>query len=200
MGDTWIVDITHYEDILDPTLDIPESARRLGMFFGTIVQAATAWPFPDIPTQSVLRCRRRPGRKPCPGFLRVLLLEDKNEIAWGCSSCDDEGWISNWRGSHWDLSFDAEDPRDYDETLDVRLTAEEAAALVRMPWYDDGVRRTIMAAHSHGNDINLWGTEEELDDLLDAVAGEANHELNRTWRKRLDSAFDKIEAELESGR
>ena len=42
MGDTWIVDITHYEDILDPALDVPGTARRLGEYFGTIVGAAQA--------------------------------------------------------------------------------------------------------------------------------------------------------------
>lgn len=42
MGDTWVVDITCFGDVLDPTIDIPEPARRLGKFFGTIVSAATA--------------------------------------------------------------------------------------------------------------------------------------------------------------
>ena len=60
----------------------------------------------------------------------------------------------------------------------------------------DDIQRTIMAAYAEANHINLWGTEEELDDLLDAVAGEANHEPQRKWRKRLDSAFDKIEIAL----
>ena len=63
MGDTWIVDITHYGDILDPELDIPGPARRLGEFFGTIVGATTAWPFPDQPRTTGLRCRRRPNRR-----------------------------------------------------------------------------------------------------------------------------------------
>lgn len=63
MGDTWIVDITHFGDPRDPSLDIPEGARRMGQFFGTIVSAATAWPFPNVARTTALRCRRRPGRR-----------------------------------------------------------------------------------------------------------------------------------------
>ena len=77
---TWIVDITHYEDILDPTLDVPGPARRLGAFFGTIVAAATAWPFPDQPRTTGVRCRRRPNRKPCPGLLSNGLSPGEHEM------------------------------------------------------------------------------------------------------------------------
>lgn len=94
------------------------------------------------------------------------------------------------------MSFNDEDPRDYDRTLDVHLTTEESAALSRIPWYDEDIRRTIMAALAEPGRVILWGTVGELDDLLDVVAGEANHESQRKWRKRLDSAFDKIEVAL----
>lgn len=202
MGDTWIVDITHYGDPLDPALDIPEPARRLREFFGTIVGATTAWPFPDQSRTTGLRCRRRPNRKPCSGLLRVILVEGEGHIAWACSNCDDNGLISGWRDSHWDLSPADDDDEERrviqatDEAFDVILTHDEYAALLRTPWFDDDVRRTILGAQASEDEVDLWGTEEALDDLLDVVAGEANHERHKEWRDRLDTVFDKIEFAL----
>jgi hypothetical protein len=59
-----------------------------------------------------------------------------------------------------------------DEALDVILTHDEYAAFLRMPWFDDDVRRTILAAQANEDEVDLWGTQEELDDLLDTIAAE----------------------------
>ena len=44
MGDTWIIDMTHYADIRDPAQKVPMPARQIGEFFGLIVSAASSWP------------------------------------------------------------------------------------------------------------------------------------------------------------
>ena len=157
MGNTWIVDVTDFGDPRDPTVDIPDRARFLGEFFGAIVAAATAWPFPDTARTTALRCRRRPDRKPCPGLLDVVLVEEKEHIAWTCTECDDNGLIHGWRGTHWDLTSEDDDSRELDDTLDVILSHEEYAALLRIPWYDDDVRRTILSVQANREEVDLWG-------------------------------------------
>lgn len=105
MGDTWITDMTHFLDILKPEVDVPSPARRLGEYLGRIVEAATSSP-PLILIETSIRCRRRPGRKPCPGHIRLVCNDDEGEIVWECTSCDDRGIIRGWEGTPWDRSFD----------------------------------------------------------------------------------------------
>ena len=51
-----------------------------------------------------LACHRRPGCKPCSGKLLVRRAEAAARIEWACPACSDEGVISGWEGSQWDLS------------------------------------------------------------------------------------------------
>jgi hypothetical protein len=103
MGDTWITDMTHFLDVLDPDADVPASARRFAEYMGRIVEEATVNP-PLILLDTAIRCRRRPGRKPCPGHIRLICNDDVGEILWECTSCDDRGSISGWQGTPWDRS------------------------------------------------------------------------------------------------
>lgn len=105
MGDTWITDMRHFLDILEPDADIPGPARRLAEYLGKIVEAATANP-PMVLLNSEIRCQRRPGRKPCVGRLRLVYNENEGEIVWECSSCDERGIIRGFEGTPWDLSLD----------------------------------------------------------------------------------------------
>jgi hypothetical protein len=98
MGNTWITDMTDLPDIRNPDVDIPEPARRLAAHFGSIVKAATAHPSMDL-VKTDIRCRRRPGRKPCPGNMRLIYDDDIGEIEWACTSCDDRGIIRGWEGT-----------------------------------------------------------------------------------------------------
>ncbi|MGA2841982.1 MAG: hypothetical protein ABSG18_17735 [Steroidobacteraceae bacterium] len=51
-----------------------------------------------------LRCRRRPGRRPCTGLLTLLFDVDTFDVLWFCPICDDQGRISGWEGTFWDNS------------------------------------------------------------------------------------------------
>lgn len=101
MGNTWITDMTDLPDLRDPDVDIPGAARRLTEYLGSIVETATT--LPSMEEQDTkLRCRRRPGRKPCPGNIQLFCDDEEEEIEWQCTSCDDRGIISGWAGTHWD--------------------------------------------------------------------------------------------------
>ena len=49
-------------------------------------------------------CRRRPGRRRCPGEIHAGFAEDPREITWICPRCGDNGLIQGWRGTRWDRS------------------------------------------------------------------------------------------------
>jgi hypothetical protein len=110
MPNTWIIDITHYLDEHGAIVTAPAPARRLAEHFAAIVRAVTCEPC-EAAIASIVRCRRRPGRKPCPGQIRAAItLDDQMNIAWECPSCGDKGLISNWHGTIWDcLEADADD-------------------------------------------------------------------------------------------
>jgi len=103
MGDTWIVSLEHMLDE-DGNIAAPKGpARRLAEHITAIVAMASR---PElIPlSEYQVRCRRRPGRKPCPGIIEAEFDPDDRRIIWWCPVCDDCGYISNWQGSMWDLS------------------------------------------------------------------------------------------------
>jgi hypothetical protein len=53
---------------------------------------------------SKVKCRRRPGRKPCPGEIMAVLRGQSKEIIWECPVCGDNGVIHHWGGTLWDCS------------------------------------------------------------------------------------------------
>lgn len=101
MADTWVTDLTHFlqNGRLHPAL--PGPARRLVDHLGAIVAAVTSVE-PDEPLG--VRCRRRPGRKPCPGPIEGFIDPESHEICWFCVACGDNGVISNWENTVWDCS------------------------------------------------------------------------------------------------
>src|SRR5207302_9267178 len=99
MADTWVTDLGHFleDGRLHPALAGP--ARRLVDHLCAIVVAVTSAE-PDDPLG--VRCRRRPGRKPCPGEIEGFIDPETNQIHWFCVACDDNGFISNWQATLWD--------------------------------------------------------------------------------------------------
>jgi hypothetical protein len=102
VGDTWITDL---KDLLDDTGHIAPSrgsARRLAAHLTAIVALASR---PELvaPAEYRVQCRRRPGRKPCPGMIEVDLDPGTEDVVWWCPVCGDNGYISNWQGALWDL-------------------------------------------------------------------------------------------------
>ena len=101
MGNIWITDMTDLPDLRDPDVDIPNAARRLTEYIGSIIEAATAQPPMEV-QDTKLRCRRRPRRKPCPGHIFLFFDDKRGEIEWECNYCADRGVISGFEGTYWD--------------------------------------------------------------------------------------------------
>lgn len=94
-----VADLHHY---LDLPVDTPGPARRLAEQLSSIVRAATVGDA-GIAWERALPRRRRPANRRCPGRMIVLRTEPGSPLRWKCSVCDDEGVISNWADSLFDL-------------------------------------------------------------------------------------------------
>jgi hypothetical protein len=179
----FVTDLHHF---LDLPADVPGPARRMAEHLGGIVRAATAG---DAGTGwvSALPCRRRPGNRPCPGRMVVLRPEPPASIQWRCSVCDDEGVISNWEDSPYDLRR----RRLYLAGIahEVVIPAEIATTLRQLLLLDPDTERLVFRMRTHPDGVALTATDDELDDLIGLVAAEANHEPNRRRQQRLDAAF-----------
>lgn len=183
-----VTDLNHFAGLSG---DTPGPARRLAGHLSDIVRAATA---SDAGTawESVLPCWRRPANHRCPGRMIVLRTEAPAPIRWQCSVCDDEGVISNWEDSSFDL-------RRRHLTLaeaasEIVIPIEVAAALRGLQLLDTGCERLVFRIRAHGDHAILAATDDDLDELIGFVAAEANHEPSRGRRRRLDAAFDALTA------
>lgn len=158
-------------------------AERLSL----IVRAATAGDS-GLTWVSALKCNRRPGHVACPGHLAVRRTDVPASIAWWCTSCDDEGIISGWERSPFDLRPRSSEPG---PTLGVHVivSAEVASTLRSLMLLDTVSERLVFRAQVVDGVVVLSGNEDDLDELAGCVAAEANHEEDRRRQKRLDAAF-----------
>jgi hypothetical protein len=190
--------VTDLQHFLDLPPDTPGPARRLAEQLGNIVRAATSG---DAGTawETALPCRRRPANRACPGRMIVLRTEPDTPIRWQCSVCDDTGMISNWQDSPFDLrrrGLAVAEPAN-----DIVITNEIAVALRELKLLDPDCERLIFRIRAHrDNGAILTATDEDLDQLIGAVAAEANHEPNRRRQQRLDAAFDVLHNAAIDGR
>jgi hypothetical protein len=103
MADSWITDLSHYLDEMGDIVSEPVQAKALAKHYTAIVLIGS-YPEPEYPKEYIVKCRRRPKRKPCLGEIFGFIIPETDDIMWMCPKCNDRGLISNWRGSMWDLS------------------------------------------------------------------------------------------------
>jgi hypothetical protein len=179
--------MTHFLAICDPEEDVPPPARRLGEYFGRIVEAATASTVRGCEFATVVRCRRRPGRQPCPGRIEVLCTDVPSRIAWWCPDCGDEGMISSWRATPWDLSTPL-GRKPGGESVLVHLPEEVHRALDAVAWEDPVLLRVVKGAEADFEDVLLEAPVTVMARLRDAVADEAPRSSSLRVKRLLDQA------------
>jgi hypothetical protein len=118
----------------------------------------------------------------------VLRADLPAPIRWQCTSCGDEGVISGWEDSLFDLRAPRSCPDD-EPKLETLLTDNVAATLRDLRFLDADGERRLFRMRSATEGIVLVASVDQLDELVGMVAAEANHEINRGRRKRLDEAF-----------
>jgi hypothetical protein len=124
MADTWVIDMSHYDFPEEKASEIPRAAIRLAEYFASIVEA-TVYYASMVGGPIGVRCRRRPGRKSCPGVIHSELHPNRNELYWLCPVCGDNGRISNWKGTRWDPSRGKIESRQFYEEKPVGKESDE---------------------------------------------------------------------------
>jgi len=194
-------DPSHFETD-DPTVELPPAALRLRDFFITIAQAASVrdsgrW------SATALRCRRRPGRKSCKGRIEVFRKDKPPEVDWRCPVCGDDGVITGWKGTYWDLSDtpatrESEDPED-SRLVEIRLS-QKGFELLRdkVDLFERESERIVAAARPAGSGrVALIGRLDDVEFLVGEVAFAANHTESAHLERRLDALFARLDAALQ---
>jgi len=143
---------------------------------------------------SAITCRRRPNHKPCGSYLTVTHRED-DVIHWQCPGCGEQGFISHWEGTIYDMTY-AEEPEP-GELVSITITPEEYKMLSEIIVVAQEESAIIFGAVSTPKGMLLTGRVEGFDQLLDAIAFDINHADSPKRRRVMDGIYDKIESVVE---
>jgi hypothetical protein len=120
----------------------------------------------------------------------IVSAEATAPIRWWCTVCDDEGVISNWADSPYDLRRRRLSVAgDVDEVI---VNDETAAALRELVLLDPVCERLVFGMRAHPDGAVLLAGADDLEELIGFLAAEANHEPSRRRQRRLDTAFSAL--------
>lgn len=164
---------------------------RFAAYLGRIVATAQAYPAgPIIP--SAIRCRRRPNRRRCLGFLDIVRLDIPREIRWECPECGDQGVIRDWQGTPWEQRFPHR-PLPEEASFWLVVTEDELQALVGlMPDMAQEGARMVAAALRTAEGITLVGEVEAFTVVADAIRLALLDGVPRTTRRLLVGLLERL--------
>lgn len=189
MGNTWFTQLRHFLDDSDEFWNSKGPARKLAEYLCSIVKAATSKVL-EISFPTGIRCRRRPKRKPCQGEVYAFLDNKKNVIEWYCPLCKDNGYISDWENTKWDMRFS--------DIILVRLSLFESALIQNKTLAGPDLTGCFDAANEVSDSIAVYYTPEELEALLGYIAAEANHTSDKNLGEELDLLYERLEILLDT--
>lgn len=102
MADTYVTDMTHYLDEYGDMAIESGAGLRFAEYLASIISMISHPP--PVPAEFIVKCRRRPHRKPCKGIIEGNIAPDAGVMIWWCPECHDTGFINNWKDTIWDLS------------------------------------------------------------------------------------------------
>lgn len=194
MGNIYITDMTHFAGI--PADSEYAAVRKIADFFGSIVSVASISPVGEL-IESALFCRRRPNRRPCAGHLQIQRDKVTDLITWHCSQCDDQGEISNWKSSIWDLSQFKENCSAKQKILKLNLTRDEFHELTTIPIPVSMYKVLLFQITIIKGEYILKATLEELDFLQQQIACIISVEIKPDRRRILGEIYERMDILLE---
>jgi hypothetical protein len=179
---SWVTDLSH---LPSEDADVPGSARLRAAFMRAVVEAATSRCTLDEPWLSAVRCIGRVGRRTCGACVEVAYVEEPLEVRWRCAKCGDQGTVSGWLDTEWDLSpFEP-----WDEEVPWGLDEEERAFLLEATRRIPELRAVIARATPRRSQPELFVVEAmvgELDELYTLVEELTDEVRGRRERELLD--------------
>lgn len=196
MRGTWVTAMEHFVIPADPPVPVSGPAARLAAHLGAITGAATVAPACEV-VQTALPCRRRPGRRRCEGRILLQRQERPPEIRWVCPLCDDNGIITRWEGTPWDLTRRPDELSQADQEgagggCLVFLTESEYGVLRSVPLLDVEAERMVLGARLTAEGVRLEGPAAVLEELLDTLAAESNAAPKAARRRELDAVYERL--------
>lgn len=158
------VDLSHFDD---PEGVGPPSLARRRAFYVDLCRFATSAAAGPVRTTSIC-CKKRPGRRACPGYLDVRLQNLPSAVHWRCPDCGTDGRITGWEDGDADLrhyDFDATE-EDHDFVVDIL----EHAALRELARNVREMIPVVFRAKRDGDSVVLRLSEEEERDTADVLA------------------------------
>ena len=191
---TYITNMMHFlnEDGLVP-MGQPEEFYAMLNYFGDIVNAASSHPT-DAQFCSTVVCRGESGRRRCGSYLTIA-HQPGNTIHWQCSECGDQGFISSWLGTIYDLNEAVE--RDPTQRVSVAITPDEHRLLKEAITSSQEEDAIISGAVSTPDGVILSGGLDDFDLLLGSIAFNANHAKTAKCQKTMDKVYEKIASVVE---
>ena len=86
MGDTWIINMSHYDYKDEGAQDLAKAAIKFAEYFASIIEGTVHRASIGEPYSGV-RCRRRPQKRACDGVIRSELSPEGTEMHWWCPVC-----------------------------------------------------------------------------------------------------------------
>jgi len=102
MSRTFTTNLTHLLDEKGAIPDsLPKQAKKLAGNLGSIVSNVTIEP--KLAPRTNVTCWGGTSKNKCHGNIDSSLDLDSFNIIWHCFECGDNGAISHWENSFWDL-------------------------------------------------------------------------------------------------
>jgi hypothetical protein len=188
----YVTDLSHYDGI-DGDPAAPAAAARFADHLRMIGSSATARAAGSA-HETALRCRRRPGHRPCPGHLVVQRVDVPAEITWHCPSCGENGVITGWAGSPWDLSR-LEEAGD-GPVVTARVSEDDYRRLLSTYTLDRDCQLILYRARMVSGAVELAASSPDMENLIEFIAAEANHADSRKRQRELDSIYQVLDAAM----
>ncbi len=104
MSRTFKSNLTHFFDEKGVILDsLPKRSKKLSENLGNIVSNATIEP--RLAPRANVICWGGTFKNKCKGHIDSSIDLDRVNIVWHCLKCGDNGRVTNWDNSFWDLGY-----------------------------------------------------------------------------------------------